>query len=55
MYLKHLRESNLNVRKRVKIIKKLLENYSQKYKNIVVVSHYYTIKHLMAKNVTANG
>ncbi len=55
MELKDLRESNLNVRKRVKKIKEMLKNYSEKYNNIVVVSHYYTIKHILARKVLPNG
>lgn len=50
-----LRESNENMRKRAHKIKQLLKKYSESYKNIVVVSHYYTIKHIMARKVAKNG
>ena len=43
-----LREKPSNVRERAKKVKELLRQYSEKYKNIAVVSHFFTIKFLNA-------
>jgi broad specificity phosphatase PhoE len=39
-------ESAMNVRQRAQKMKSILKEYGKKYKQIVIVSHFYTIRFL---------